>query len=227
VRYRAKGEDKRNTIYLPRLPSPSAYQPYIYTALLQFRKNKDSIETHLLRRAERTLFTMPGLFVRCLLFISSYFPLSAIFCILLWEKHLLWAVLILLIGLSGLVILLLYFLLIVPRRTRSHETVTSLERHDGDVLSYVASYLVPFVSLDLTGTQIWAVLVFLVVLLIIYVNSNMIYINPMLNILGYHLYEITIDHNEASFYLLTRQRVALQSHIHVVHIGDTTFLQVK
>jgi len=170
---------------------------------------------------------MPGLFVRCLLFISSYFPLSVIFSILLWEKHLFWAVLILLIGLSGLVILLLYFLLIVPRRTRSHETVTSLERHDGDVLSYVASYLVPFVSLDLTGTQIWAVLVFLVVLLIIYVNSNMIYINPMLNILGYHLYEITIDHNEASFYLLTRQRVALQSYMHVVHIGDTTFLQVK
>ncbi len=170
---------------------------------------------------------MPGLFVRCLLFISSYFPLSVIFCILLWEKHLFWAVLILLIGLSGLVILLLYFLLIVPRRTRSHETITSLERHDGDVLSYVASYLVPFVSLDLTGTQIWAVLVFLVVLLIIYVNSNMIYINPMLNFLGYHLYEITIDHNEASFYLLTRQRVALQSRMHVVHIGDTTFLQVK
>ncbi len=170
---------------------------------------------------------MPGLFVRCLLFISSYFPLSAIFCILLWEKHLLWAVLILLIGLSGLVILLLYFLLIVPRRVRSHETITSLERHDGDVLSYVASYLVPFVSLDLTGTQIWAVLVFLGVLLIIYVNSNMIYINPMLNILGYHLYEITIDRNEASFYLLTRQRVALRSHMHVVHIGDTTFLQVK
>ena len=169
---------------------------------------------------------MPSLFVRCLLFISSYFPLAVIFCILLWQTHLLWAVIILLIGISGLVILFLYFLLIVPRRAKSHETITELNRHDGDVLSYVASYLVPFVSLDLTGAQLWAVIVFLAVLLIIYVNSNMIYINPMLNILGYHLYEIKIAKNETSFYLLTRQRVGLRSVVHVARIGDTTFLQV-
>jgi len=170
---------------------------------------------------------MPGLLVRCLLFISSYFPLAVIFCILLWEKHLLWAVIILFIGISGLLILFLYFVLIAPRRAKSHETITELNRHDGDVLSYVASYLVPFVSLDLAGVQLWAVIVFLVVLLIIYVNSNMIYINPMLNIFGYHLYEIKIAKNETSFYLLTRQRVGLRSVVHVARIGDTTFLQVK
>ncbi len=170
---------------------------------------------------------MPNLFIRCLLFISSYFPLAIIFCILLWEKHLLWAVLILLVGASGLVILLLYFLLIVPRRTQSHEVVATLERHDGDVLSYVASYLVPFVSIDFNTAQVWALLVFFVVLLIIYVNSNMIYINPMLSIMGYHLYGVTIEHNEETFYLLTRQRVALRSSIRVVHIGDTTFFQLK
>ena len=170
---------------------------------------------------------MPSLFVRCLLFVSSYFPLALIFCILLWEKHLLWAVLILLVGISGVIILLLYFLLIVPRRQVSHESIASLDRHDGDVLSYVTSYLLPFVTFDLTSSQVWAVLVFFAVLLIIYVNSNMIYINPMLNVLGYHLYEITIEHNDASFYLLTRRRVALRSHIEVAHIGDTTFLQVK
>ena len=169
---------------------------------------------------------MPSLFVRCLLFISSYFPLTVIFGILLWEKHLLLASIILLIGLSGLVILFLYFILIAPRRAKSHETITELDRHDGDVLSYVASYLVPFVSLDLTGAQLWAVIVFLAVLLIIYVNSNMIYINPMLNILGYHLYEVKIAQNETSFYLLTRQRVGLHSVVHVARIGDTTFLQV-
>jgi hypothetical protein len=169
---------------------------------------------------------MPSLFVRCLLFISSYFPLTVIFGILLWEKHLLWAIIILLIGISGLIVLFLYFALIAPRRAKSHETVTELDRHDGDVLSYVASYLVPFVSLDLTGAQVWAVIVFLAVLLIIYVNSNMIYINPMLNILGYHLYEIKIAKNETSFYLLTRQHIGRRSVVHVARIGDTTFLQV-
>lgn len=169
---------------------------------------------------------MPSLLIRCLLFISSYFPLTVIFGILLWEKHVLWASIILLIGISGLILLFLYFVLIAPRRAKSHETITELDRHDGDVLSYVASYLVPFVSLDLTGAQLWAVIVFLAVLLIIYVNSNMIYINPMLNIAGYHLYEVKIAKNETSFYLLTRQRVARHSVVHVARIGDTTFLQV-
>lgn len=170
---------------------------------------------------------MPSLFIRCLLFISSYFPLALIFCILLWETYTFWAIVILLIGISGLIILFLYFMLIAPRRTKSHETITELDRHDGDVLSYVASYLIPFVSLDLTGVQRWAVIVFLVVLLIIYVNSNMIYINPILNILGYHLYEIKIANNETAFYLLSRQRVGLRSVVHVARIGDATFLQVK
>ncbi len=169
---------------------------------------------------------MPSLFVRCLLFVSSYFPLTLIFGFLLWEKHLLLASIMLFIGVSGLVVLLLYFRLIAPRRAQSHEMITELNPHDGDVLSYVASYLVPFVSFDLTGTQLWAVIVFLAVLLIIYVNSNMIYINPMLNVLGYHLYEVKIAKNESSFYLLTRKRVGLRSVIHVARIGDTTFLQV-
>ncbi len=170
---------------------------------------------------------MPSLFVRCLLFISSYFPLTGIFCILLWEKDWHWALGILLLGIVGLSVMLLYFLRVVPSRTPSNEKIVTLDRHDGDVLSYIASYLVPFVSFDLKSAQIWAIPVFIAVLLIIYVNSNMIYINPMLNVLGYHLYEITIEKDDTAFYLLTRQRVAEHSPIRVVHIGDTTFVQVK
>jgi hypothetical protein len=171
---------------------------------------------------------MPSLFVRCMLFVSSYFPLTLIFSIFLIDKQRLWAIVILLVGVTGLVAMLLYFLLVAPRRTPFHEKVTQLERHDGDVMSYVASYLIPFVTFPLDGwQQIAAILVFLGVLLVVYVNSNMIYINPMLNLIGYHLYEVNIENNESSFYLITHHRVVRGATLRVVRIGESAFLETK
>ncbi len=51
---------------------------------------------------------MPSFFVRCMLFVSSYFPLALIFSIFLFDRQRSWAVIILLVGLSGLIIMLLY-----------------------------------------------------------------------------------------------------------------------
>jgi hypothetical protein len=168
---------------------------------------------------------MPSLFVRCMLFVSSYFPLALIFCVLLFVNHTFWAIIILLIGLSGLVVMLLYFLVITPTKNMFDEKVIELQKRDGDVMSYIASYLIPFVTFPLEGwQQITAVLVFIAVLLVVYVNSNMIYINPMLNLIGYHLYEVTLEHSELSHYLVIRHRVVRGERLQLVKIGDGIFL---
>jgi hypothetical protein len=178
---------------------------------------------------------MPSLPIRIMLFISSYFPLALIFGIFLLDKEQPWtigehpwALISLLIGLTGLLCLYLYFHWIAPRRPVFHERIATLERRDGDVMSYIASYLIPFVAFPLGGwQQVAAILVFLAVLMVIYVNSNMIYINPMLNLFGYHLYEVTLEQNESSFYLISRHRVARNEMVGFVKIGDTALLEVK
>jgi hypothetical protein len=168
---------------------------------------------------------MPSLFVRSMLFVSSYFPLTLIFSIFLFDKQRLWAVIILLVGLSGLLIMLLYFLLIAPRRAVLHEEVAELHRRDGDVMSYIASYLIPFVTFPFSSwEQMAAIIVFMVVLMIVYVNSNMIYINPMLNLIGYHLYEVTLEHSELSHYLIIRDRIVRGERLRLVKIGESIFL---
>jgi hypothetical protein len=83
---------------------------------------------------------MPNLLVRCMLFVSSYFPLALIWSLLLFDEHRFWVFVILLIGLSGCFIMLLYFLVIVPKKHVCDEKVTELQKRDGDVMSYVAGY---------------------------------------------------------------------------------------
>ena len=85
---------------------------------------------------------MPNLFIRCMLFVSSYFPLALICCLLLFDSQRFWALVILLIGLSGFLIMLVYFLMIVPKKQICVEKVTELQKRDGDVVSYVAGYLI-------------------------------------------------------------------------------------
>lgn len=77
---------------------------------------------------------------------------------------------------------------------------------DGEVLSYIAAYLIPFLGLDLNETNdIVLFCGFLVVLCIVYINSNMLFVNPLLSVSGFHTFEVT-DFNDNVFTVLTRQR---------------------
>ncbi len=171
---------------------------------------------------------MPTLVIRFMLFLSSYFPLALIFFILYIVQYPLWAIVILAIGLAGLAILVLFFFSFAPRLGSFQEKVTGLQRRDGDVMSYVASYLIPFVAIPFNGwQQAIALLIFVGVLGIVYVNSNMIQVNPMLNLLGYHLYEITVEKSQVPHALITHNRVALGQTIHLIDIGDGIFLEKR
>src|SRR5229473_497247 len=139
---------------------------------------------------------MPTVLIRGMLFLSSYFPLTLIFFFLFVVKHPIW------------------------------EIVTALQSRDGEVMGYIASYLIPFVAIPFGGWQQGvALLIFVIVLGIVYVNSNMIHINPMLNLMGYHLYEIIVEHSERPHALITHQHIALGDTIHIIDIGDGVFLE--
>lgn len=171
---------------------------------------------------------MPRLFVRCMLFFSSYFPLMFIFSILLWRTQRSWAIGILTVGIVSLLITFLY----MNRRNRkggvSQAKITEVEKRDENVVSYIASYLIPFVTFPLDKPeQLAALLVFVGVLLILYVNSNMIYINPMFNLLGYHLYEITIESDLMSHYLIARRGIKPNKMLYFVEISDNVYLEKK
>jgi len=151
-----------------------------------------------------------------------------IFSILLWRSNFPWAVGILTLGILSLLITYLY---IIGRRNKggvSQAKIIGVEKRDENVVSYIASYLIPFVTFPLaTLEQTIAISIFIGVLLVLYVNSNMIYINPMFNLVGYHLYEITIDSDDMPHYLIARRLIKPNKTLYFVEISENLYLEKK
>ena len=96
---------------------------------------------------------MPSVLVRTMLFLSSYFPLALIFFFLFIQQQPAWAIAILAIGVMGLVIMLLYFFYFAQRFAPIQEKITGLHGRDAEPMSYIASYLIPFIALPFSGWQ--------------------------------------------------------------------------
>jgi hypothetical protein len=146
---------------------------------------------------------MPRLPFRIALFLSSYAPLFGILayknrgCPKIW------------ITLGGIATGSLIALLVVMLSKRKEKGPMLVVKHsrpkDGDVLAYTATYLVPFLSVDLTHTEGVVVLAsFLLVLGIVYINSDMLFVNPVLNLARYHSFWIT-DQDDHEYSLITRR----------------------
>ncbi len=171
---------------------------------------------------------MPTIQMRVLLFFSSYFPLFLIIGILVFSKS--WLATVVIILLDVFFVFALWQYLRACRRThqRSFIKLRDYQQRDSEAMSYIASYVVPFASFSLDVIpQILALAVFILVLLVLYVNSNMIYVNPMLNLAGYHLYEIEVEHGDHSLYYLARKRLARGEIIHYVSISSDVLLEAK
>lgn len=147
---------------------------------------------------------MPRLLFRVALFLSSFSPL---FALMAFENRCIPVAVWLLVGacivgVGGLVVVM------AALRSESGPSIT-VERavpKDGEVLSYVAAYLVPFFGVDLSDSNDVVLFCgFLAVLCIVYINSNMIFVNPLLSIAGFHTFEVS-DVKGNVFTVLTRQR---------------------
>lgn len=171
---------------------------------------------------------MPTIRVRILLFLSSYLPLFFILSVLLFSKSWIVSAACAAICAIGPLGLWGYVHRSRKRHQRKPACLRDYQRRDSEVMSYIASYVVPLatVSLDLLP-QMFILITFLLVLLILYVNSNMIYINPLLNLFGFHLYEIEIEGSDLSRYYLARKRLIRNETIYYVHISDEVWLETE
>lgn len=163
---------------------------------------------------------------RFLLFVSSYFPAFAIVCILYWPKNRLVSFIAIGTGLLGLIALALSMLFlsslqslpIIPNRWR---------RQDTETMTYVVSYVIPFLVGGLKGTEsAIAFGIFFVVIGILYANSNMVHINPMLNLVGFHLYQVEPKDSQ-SIILISRRGILPGYAINAVSAGNDIYLEVR
>lgn len=171
---------------------------------------------------------MPRIWVRIMLFISSYYPLTVIFALLNWNNHTKWSLGIVAIGTICLVFTAFYLFILPGMQAEMRLTVRTVERRDSDVLNYFAAYIIPFVTIPFDQWQIGvAVLILIGVLCIIYVNSNLIAVNPMLNLIGFHLYAVGFANDEENYFVLSRRNIVRNVPLSVVRIGEDIYLARK
>jgi|GEM_PF-1791551 len=147
-------------------------------------------------------------FAKISLYLTSFFPLSIVYFLVLIEANLIFACSILAFFSFYLLVTSLLF-----RSLRKSSTekirIKTVELKNDSTTSYLISYVLPFttIPIDSSWNQILAFFVFFVVLGHLYINSNMIFINPFLNLVGLNIYKITNNHGK-SYMMLTNQSLS-------------------
>lgn len=168
---------------------------------------------------------MPTIPVRIVLFFSSYAPLFLIVAMRGWQDSHCLA-----IGLGVVSVVAVLVLFVFLRTARKLEAdrikVDSVASRDGDAMSYIVTYLLPFLAVKLNDmTDIGSLGMVLLVIAILYVNSNMIYTNPVLNIAGYHVFEIHDADGKTTALICKRAYIRTGSEIDVISLGDYVLLE--
>jgi len=161
------------------------------------------------------------LLIRVRLFLSSYAPLFLILGVRFTDVWLTWSFLVL--ATLSIVTGLLIFR--SARQIATGEYVfTSVEDRGAEVSGYLATYLLPFVTVvspslrDIIGYAI-----FFGIAGVLYVRSEMIQINPTLYIFGWKVVAVTVDKTWTA-HLLTRGDITPGTTVSAVRFRDKIFI---
>lgn len=163
--------------------------------------------------------------VKSLFFLSAYAPLGAILAVLLWPESRLSSIVIAVIVVVSLGLMFL-FVRELKNSAPVELTVEQIQRRDGDIVSYIVTYAIPFLAVPFESTEIGIGLgVFFVVVWFLQVKLNLLHINPVLAIFNYHLYEVTTGGTVQI--LLSKKRRSSTGKIFVAKAGDYVLFEVK
>jgi drug/metabolite transporter (DMT)-like permease len=170
---------------------------------------------------------MPNVPTRLILFLSSYAPLFLIIAVRGWKDSRSLAIGLAVAAVLSVVILFV-FLRMAQKLAPGKVAVSSVISRDGDAMSYIVTYLLPFLAVKLNDpTDVFSLGVVLFVIGLLYVNSNMIHTNPVLNIAGYHIFEIEDSKGKTTALICKRSYVRVGSELDAISVGDYVLLEKK
>lgn len=168
---------------------------------------------------------MPNIPTRLILFLSSYAPLFLIIAVRGWRESRCVALGLAVVAVIS-VIVLFVFLHSARKLAPDKVAVSSVVSRDGDAMSYIVTYLLPFLAVKLSDiADVTSLGIVLFVIGLLYVNSNMIYTNPILNIAGYHVFEIQDGDGKTTALICKRSYVRVGSEVNAISVGDYVLLE--
>ena len=102
----------------------------------------------------------------------------------------------------------IWILAVAQQQSTATRRVIVVEDGGGEVAGYLVSYTLPFLAVSSTDWYLrLAYFVFALVLIIVFVNSNLLAVSPLLYVFGYKLYRVKFDQEpESSYFTISRHR---------------------
>jgi len=150
----------------------------------------------------------PKIFTAILLFISAYSPLFIILAVKDFDfdktctfNHP-WAVSILLI-LTITSVFLLFITIAKIERGNMPVTVKSIKNRSADLINYTIPYILSFFGFDMSQWgDVISLAIFLTIMLILTIKSKSVFMNPILALQGYGLYDMEYSFNNNNYYVI-------------------------
>lgn len=164
------------------------------------------------------------LYFKLILFISAYTPLLLIIMLRYFQiQSYDIAIFILALILFSNVILFSYLFTNVLKRSNRHYKPKKAVNKTSDTLNYILPYVVAFVGFQFTDwVSIISLLILLGVVFVIYVHSNLILMNPLLNALGYKFFSVELI-NEENIIVISKKNIKRDITIKTKRIDDDLY----
>jgi hypothetical protein len=168
---------------------------------------------------------MAAIWTKGVMFASSFSPLLVVFALL--DSFGRGAATVICWCLAALGPLLLLGVFAVARRLEGVPLVAaSNQRRDADVLAYVATYLIPFLTVNaVTLRSRLAVGVFIALIALFYIRGEMYFLNPLLGVVGYRVFEVQTGAGDGSAVILVtkRRHIGDQANLRPVPLSDDIY----
>ncbi len=141
-------------------------------------------------------------YVKIFLFLSSYTPLFAILAIKNYTCNYFVA------AMATIIVISFLFLFLVLRKTSKmsgeFQEIRDMEDKSDKFLEYIIAYIIPFLGFSFDNIpDIVSLAIVFVIISILYIRSDLIYMNPILNFLGYNLFKA--NSNDSEFMIISKK----------------------
>lgn len=165
---------------------------------------------------------MLNAFGRGILFLSSYAPLFVILGIEAANHDIVTAWIFVIVGIASGVAMLL--VLAWTRRLEPTPVhVVAASSRSGEVVAYVFTYVIPFIGVSVaTSADVIALVVLLATIGVVFINSDLVLVNPLLAGAGFHLHHVETP-GRTTYLVMSRSDLPPEAgtDIRVRRIGNT------
>lgn len=160
--------------------------------------------------------------MKAFLFLTGLAPMAVIFAVRLWGSYPASAIALAVVALC-LIVLLPLALRERGKTTSQPFSVASVRDDSHQIPTYLLTYVFPFLFVSVSGWQdLVAYGVFVLLLVVLLLRTDLALVNPLLLAVGYHMYAISTT-TGSELTVVSRERLLVGNRILAVKLADSAY----